>query len=237
MGFVRSLWSRIVTGDGLRKSRLHTYSGRMVDLGGITYMPRSLWSVCLLKVLSYRQKRPWLGYRAVERLDEMIKPDWRILEFGSGMSSLFLSRRCGHLVSVESDLVWYEEMRRLFAEHGTNNVDYRFRGLDDYTAHADLPVRSFDLVVVDGIIRDRCMLTALEKVKSGGYVFFDNSDVPWDEHRTARRTLKDAADVDGITLFDDFYPFQVQVNESMLVRIRSDTVKTNEALQQTIPNE
>ena len=237
MGFVGRLWSKVVTGDGLRKSRLHTYSGRMIDLGGIAYMPRSLWSVCLLKVFSYRQKRPWLGYRAVERLDEIIKPDWRILEFGSGMSSLFLSRRCGHLVSVESDSVWFEQMRRLFAEHGFKNVDYRFRGPDDYTAHADLPERSFDLVVVDGIIRDQCMLTALDKVKSGGYVFFDNSDVPWNEHKAARRTLTDAADADGITLFDDFYPFQVQVNESMLVRIRNDTDKPDQALMQTVGNE
>jgi len=168
-----------------------------------------------------------LGYRAVERLDEIIKPDWRILEFGSGMSSLFYAQRCNQLVTVESDSAWYEQMTRLFAERGFGNVEYRFRGADDYAAHADLPEQSFDLVVVDGIVRDRCALTALEKVKSGGYVFFDNSDVPWPEHKAARRTLTDAADVNGVSLFDDFYPFQVQVNESMLVRVKGDKDRPN----------
>jgi predicted O-methyltransferase YrrM len=202
----------------------------MIDFGGLAYLPSSLWSVCLFKLFGYRQKRPWLGYRAVNRLDEIIKPDWSILEFGSGMSSLFFARRCRRLVTVESDSEWYERMQGFFAEQGFGNVDYRLRGADDYTAHADLPERSFDLVVVDGLVRDRCALTALEKVKSGGYVFFDNSDVPWAEHQAARRTLTEAADVDGVTLFDDFYPFQVQVNESMLVRVKSDTGAPNQAL-------
>jgi len=199
----------------------------MIDLGGIAYLPRSLWSVCLLKLFGYRQKRPWLGYRAVKRLDEIIKPDSRILEFGSGMSSLFFARRCRQLVTVESDPAWYEQMRRLISEQGFGNVDCRLRGVDDYTTHADLTERSFDLVVVDGLVRDRCALTALQKVKSGGYVFFDNSDVPWAEYQAARLTLTEAADVDGVTLFDDFYPFQVQVNESMLVRVKSDTGTPN----------
>jgi hypothetical protein len=236
MGFLGRFWSRVLTGDGLRKSRLHTYSGRLIDPAGIAYLPKSLWSVCLLKMFGYRQKRPWLGYRAVKRLDAIIKPDWSILEFGSGMSSLFLAPRCRRLVSVESNPAWYEQMRRLFAEQGLTNVDYRLRSTDEYTAHADLPGRSFDLVVVDGLVRDQCAVMALDRVKAEGYVFFDNSDVPWLEYKAARQALTDAADVGSVTLFDDFYPFQVQVNESMLVRITGEANTPNDPLQQTAPS-
>jgi predicted O-methyltransferase YrrM len=215
------MWSRVVTGDGLRKTRLHTFSGNRIDLRGLMYLPKSVWSVILLKVLGYRQRVPWLGYRAVQHLGGIIQPHWRVLEFGSGMSSLFLAQRCHLLVSIESDPAWYGQMHQLFARRGIVNVDYRLRDPDGYTALPDLADHSFDLVVVDGLVRDQAALVALQKVKPGeGYVFLDNSDVPWPEHKAARRVLTAAAEADGVRVFNDLYPFQLQVNESMLVKVR-----------------
>jgi hypothetical protein len=177
-GFASRLWSRLLTGDGLRKTRLHTISGNRVDLGGLLYLPKSMWSVALLKLFGYRQRVPWLGYRAVKRLESILQPDWRVLEFGSGMSSLFFASRCAQLVSVESDPAWYDSMRELFAQKGIANVDYRLRSLEAYTDHPDLPDHSFDLILVDGMVRDRAAALALQKVKPGGYVMLDNSDTP-----------------------------------------------------------
>jgi predicted O-methyltransferase YrrM len=215
-------WSRIVTGDGLRNSRFHTYSGRCVDAAGMAYLPSAVWSTCLLKLFGYRQRRPWLGYRAVCYLDRLIQRDWDILEFGSGMSSLFFAQRCRHLVSVESDPDWFAQMQKEFERRSVRNVDYRFRAAADYVKHPDLPAGTFDLVIVDGLVRDQAAVVAVEKVKPGGYVFFDNSDVPWPEFQAARQTLTKAAEAGGVRLFDDFCPFQVQVNESMLVRVPSE---------------
>ena len=213
-------WSRLLTGDGLRKTRLHTYSGHRIDIGGLAYLPRSLWSIAILKIFGYHQRVPWLGYRAVRHLDGLIRPDWRVLEFGSGMSSLFFARRCDRLISVESDPSWYTQMGRLFTRLGIANVDYRLREADDYAEHPDLPDQSFDLVVVDGLARDRVSAVALRKVKPGGYVFLDNSDVPWPDHKSARQLLSDAAAPDGVRVFNDLYPFQLQVNESIVVKVR-----------------
>lgn len=217
---ILGLWSRLVTGDGLRKTRLHTYSGRAIDLGGLMYLPHSIWSVLLLKVFGYRQRVPWLGYRAVRRLRALIRPDWTILEFGSGMSSLLLAQLCRQLVSIESDPTWYGQMERLFAKNQVVGVDYRLRSAEQYTLLPDLPDRSFDLVVVDGIVRDEAALVAVKKAKPGGYVFFDNSDVPWPEYKAARRVLLEAAAADGVWFFNDLCPFQIQVNESMLIKVK-----------------
>jgi protein-L-isoaspartate O-methyltransferase len=211
-------WKALVTGDGLRKSRLHTYSGARVDLAGLAYLPKSLWSRVLLE-LGHRQRVPWLGYRAVKRLEQIIHPDWSVLEFGSGMSTLFLAGRCRRVVSIESDPEWQGRMREIFAEKGIDNVDLRFRDVEAYTELADLADASFDLVVVDGIVRDRASIVAVRKVRPGGYVFLDNSDVPWPDHKAARQTLIDAAAPGRVEFFNDFYPFQVLVNESMLVRV------------------
>jgi protein-L-isoaspartate O-methyltransferase len=214
-------WKALITGDGLRKSRLHTYSGERVDLAGLAYFPRALWSRILL-ALGHRQRVPWLGYRAVERMGELVQPEWSVLEFGSGMSTLFFARRCRRVVSIESDPAWYRRMLEIFAELGITNVDLRLRDRAAYTSHPDLPDGSFDLVVVDGIIRDRTMPVAVRKARPGGYVFMDNSDVPWDEHKAARRTLLDAAVPGSVERFNDFCPFQVIVNESMLVRVPAE---------------
>jgi hypothetical protein len=72
--------------------------------------------------------------------------------------------------------------------------------------------------VVDGIVRDEAARVAVQKVKPGGYIFFDNSDVPWPEYKAARRVLLEAAD--EIWFYNDLCPFQVQVNESMLVKVK-----------------
>ena len=106
-----SLWSRLITGDGLRRSRLHTYGGKCLDIGGFAYLPHAVWSAVALKVFGQWTNSPWLSYRGVRESDRLVRPDWRVLEFGSGMSSRFFATRCAQLVSIESDPDWYERMR------------------------------------------------------------------------------------------------------------------------------
>ncbi len=167
-GFLGHWWTRLLTGDGLRKTRLHTCSGHCIDIAGLAYLPRTLWSVALLKVFRYRQRVPWLGYRAVRHLDKLIRPDWRVLEFGSGMSSLFFLQRCDRLTTIESDPAWHAQMGRLFPRSRAANVDYRLRDADTYTDHPDLPDHSFDLVVVDGLVRTiGASAVALRKRQAG----------------------------------------------------------------------
>jgi hypothetical protein len=215
----RSLWVRVLTGDGMRKTRFHTYSGRRVDARGLADLPRSVWSGFLLKAFGYRLETPWLGYRAARRLSHLLRPDSRVLEFGSGMSSLFLARHCREVVTIESDPAWFEHVTSLLKAHRLTNVDCRLRAVDDYVNVDEWPDHSFDLVVNDGILRDRVSAAALRKVRPRGYVFLDNSDVPNPEYQRARDSLLAAASPDDVWFFNDFYPFQVQVNESLLVQV------------------
>lgn len=173
----------------------------------------------LLKAFGYRLRVPWLGYRAVTHLGHLVRPNWKVLEFGSGMSSLFFARACSNLVSVESDQSWHDRMQEMFSEEGMNNIDYRLCDPDSYNSHPDLPINHFDLIVIDGMARDVSAQVAIQLVRPGGYIFYDNSDVPWEEYRKARNLLTAAAESNGVTIFNDFTPFQIQVNESMLVKI------------------
>lgn len=50
---------------------------------------------------------PWLPFRAIAWLEQVLKPDMHLFEWGSGGSTIFFSRRVGQLVSVEHDSFWY----------------------------------------------------------------------------------------------------------------------------------
>jgi hypothetical protein len=218
-GPVARFVTRIVSGDGNRKTRFHTMNGTRVDARDLLDLPRSVWTILQLRVFGRRAHLPWLSYRAVAHLEGLMRPDWRVLEFGSGMSSLFFARNARSLVSIEANREWYERMRSLFSSYGLTNVDYRLQEMDDYAVLPDLPDASFDLVIIDGAARDREARAAIRKVRPGGYVFYDNSDVPWPEFVEARRLVIDAAAPDAVWFFSGFSPFQISAMESVLVRV------------------
>jgi hypothetical protein len=214
-----SLARRLVTGDNVRRTRLHTQAGDLVDPAAILFAPQCAWSVLLLK-LGHRQQIPWLGFRVVKRLKEIIRPDWKILEFGSGMSSLFFASRCARLVSVESDRAWSELMRSKFSKLGITNVDYRYRLGPEYPRLDDIPDGTFDLVLIDGIQRDEGARTAIQKCRTGGWVLMDNTDVQWQDHQAGRASVIEAAVEGSVEVYRDLYPFGIQACESVLVRKR-----------------
>ena len=110
-------------------------------------------------------------------------------------------------------------MKTLFSKKSITNIDYRFRDVCRYTSHPDLIENSFDLCIVDGLVRDESAKQALKLVRPGGYIFMDNSDVQNSEYLTARNILQEAAIKDSVRIFNDFYPFRVGVNEGMLVQL------------------
>ena len=211
---------RILAGDEMRKSRLHNYNGQLLDLTGLFYLPRCVATIVALKLFGLRPEIPWLGFRAIKFLDELIERDWKILEFGSGMSTLWFAKRCGLVVSIESDKIWHEKIQAILREMEFKNVDYLFRVADQYHSFNEYEDSFFDLVLVDGFDRDKTMQTAIKKVKHGGYIYLDNSDVPYHEHQTAKGILlKAASSKTRVHVFNDLYPTQLSVNEGILVQV------------------
>jgi hypothetical protein len=160
---------RIIKGDSRHQTRFHDFEGNSIPLKGLLWLPRSLASALLAK-LGYRACLPWLSYPAINKLSDLLARDARVLEFGSGSSSVWLSKRCGQLVTIEGDRVWYESLRSQML----SNVDARLcEHIEDYTSVKGYPDRYFDLVIVDGHWRDRAMEKALRAVKIGsGLVTF-----------------------------------------------------------------
>jgi len=205
---------RVIHGADGHRSRFHTYAGDVPHASQwFCDLPRAVGSTLLLKLFGYRAARPWLGYRAVARLGALIQPDWRILEFGSGMSTMWLAPLCREVVSVETSTEWASVVRGELKKRGILNVTLLERSPEK--SH-DVAFGQFDLVIVDGGQRDLCMQTAVTAVKPGGWLFLDNSDVPWAGHPEARSTLVAASNPGTTETFANFCPFMVQACESIL---------------------
>lgn len=51
---------------------------------------------------------PWITYPALRQLSRIVRPDWRVFEYGCGGSSLWWAKRVKDVVSVEHDMAWAE---------------------------------------------------------------------------------------------------------------------------------
>jgi predicted O-methyltransferase YrrM len=217
-----SLIHKLFVGDGVRKTRFHDEKGNFVDLAGWIYLPHA-YLTAALKQFGYIPKVPWISYRARRLLNRAIQKEWRIVEFGSGGSTLWFAQRAGFVHSIESDAQWYAIVAvRL---EGLRNVRYELRPLRNYADLSEYENRSLDLVLVDGAERAACAKSAVAKVKSGGLIYLDNSDkdmtIPGGDVRIAEQTLIDAVDKrDGsIRYFVDFVPTNGAPCQGMLVRL------------------
>jgi hypothetical protein len=49
---------------------------------------------------------PWITYPAFRQLKRIVKPEFRVFEFGCGASSMWWARNCAEVISVEHDAAW-----------------------------------------------------------------------------------------------------------------------------------
>jgi predicted O-methyltransferase YrrM len=127
---------------------------------------------------------PWLTPEAVRLLGSMVRPSDVGAEFGSGRSTLWLARRCAHLISVEHDESWHAKVSSALADRGMTHVDYQCHPYDEPDATGDrsayarvaqaLADESLDFALVDGVYRDHVALFLLPKIKPGGLLVIDN---------------------------------------------------------------
>jgi predicted O-methyltransferase YrrM len=134
--------------------------------------------------------KPWLCPGTVRFCETRLNKSMTALEFGSGRSTPWFAARVGHLISVEHNSAWHQQIRQQIETAAITNVDYRLVPLNhpeaegehpkydpepDYVAAIDqFPDASLDFVVVDGHYRTHCIRHALPKIKPGGYLLVDD---------------------------------------------------------------
>lgn len=136
---------------------------------------------------AYRRSHPqvpWLAPAAIEFLDGYLKPGDKMLEFGSGRSTLWFTRRVHHITSVEHNPEWYAKIESRITEQGITNITYLLHPRQEESVAAaesnyvkttrSLSPSSLDIILVDGIYRAQCVLQSLPLLKNGGILVIDN---------------------------------------------------------------
>ncbi|MEM2613508.1 MAG: class I SAM-dependent methyltransferase [Nitrososphaerota archaeon] len=136
------------------------------------------------KLLTYRiyfyfhPNYPWLTPQANSIIMGTLKGNELGIEFGAGISTLFLAERCKRLISIEDDPVWYYRVSSWLKKRVINNVSLKL--IRDKEAYINeikkVSDEYFDFILIDGSHRLEIFINALSKVKLGGFIIFDNSD-------------------------------------------------------------
>lgn len=137
---------------------------------------------------------PWFSYPAIDFLSQFDFSDKDVFEYGCGNSTLFWSERAKSVVAVESFKDWYEKIK----QKAGSNVELILSSneVEEYAGQID-KFGQFDIIVIDGIgeSRLRCAQLAKRKLRPGGMIILDNSDL-WVKSAECLRTDSNLIQVD-----------------------------------------
>jgi hypothetical protein len=246
-GLIRTaprMLARIVKGSSRsdRTTRLHDENDVFMGLSQFQHLPHALWTTAQRKLLGRLPVLPWWPYPAITAIEKIITSQSVVLEYGIGMSTLWLAPRALKVYGVEGSPEWYREIKRRLCELGATNVSLHLRDstnfperghhsneFNDHFASLDgVQERNFDLVIVDGAARWLCVTRALPAIRPGGYLYLDNSDADKDwAHYTEPGQKKEAkkllleAEESGLGIcrvFRGLAPATLTVTEGLLLR-------------------
>jgi hypothetical protein len=147
---------------------------RFFQMTGDGYLVESGW------VESARRKRPvdkngeptpWFTTNFVAFLDSRLKPDFNVLEFGAGNSTMYFARRVKSVTSIEDNPHWYNELKSRLPANAKLSL---LSGQAYHSAAATLGGK-YHVIVVDGSDRYQCAANSLGSLEPGGVIILDNS--------------------------------------------------------------
>ena len=219
------MFNKIIRGGDNRKTRFHDAKGHLVEWSGLLNAPKAFISGFARILFNRRPNLPWISYNAIKDINIIMRPNWNVIEFGSGSSTAWLAKRCKTLYSVEDNREWFEYVSAQLENKGLVNVNYALQSGASYFDLSNFEDSSIDFALIDGLNRADCMRNVIPKIKPGGYVYLDKSDKYANtldgDIRIAEKILLEAVlrRNGQVKYFVDFAPSQFFVNEGCLAKI------------------
>jgi hypothetical protein len=138
-------------------------------------------------------KLPWWSLSAIRKIEKHLKPEHRVLEWGSGGSSVFLAQRCKELTTIEHDQDWFKLVQTVLKEQEIKNsllhlCEISLENEESFLAspYARSIQETYEVIVIDGedhfgpestwSARESCFDLAQEWVsKEDGLIIVDDS--------------------------------------------------------------
>lgn len=118
---------------------------------------------------------PWITYPAIDFLEQRLRPDMSVFEYGCGGSTFWWADRTGSVDSVEHIPKWYEDLNPKVPK----NVALHLVELKEDGDYCRTPLRlekRFDLIMIDGRDRVNCALQGVGALKDDGVILWDNAE-------------------------------------------------------------
>ncbi len=129
---------------------------------------------------------PWMNYSFMSFLDQRLSPNFRLLEFGSGQSTLYFASRVSEVVSIEYDASWLQYIQQSMPSNVM--VIGQDQDNDGVYCRAANDQGLFEVVVVDGRDRVNCCIQAVNNLNDNGVIILDDSQRP--QYQNAFRHLE-----------------------------------------------
>ncbi|WP_367388795.1 class I SAM-dependent methyltransferase [Lewinella sp. LCG006] len=106
-------------------------------------------------------------------LEERLRSDLVMYEYGSGYSTLYFAQRIAKVYTIEYDQEWFNWL----AKELPKNVVATYKALEDneYVNNIASINESFDIIIVDGRRRNECIKASLAKLKPNGVIILDDT--------------------------------------------------------------
>ena len=118
---------------------------------------------------------PWFTFPAVEFLTERLNNTMEVFEFGSGNSTLFFAERVNQILSVEHNKDWYDKI----SKQAPANSKIFYAKADHPNKYLDalkMSNQKFDIIIVDGIYRNECLVESISYLSESGVIILDDSE-------------------------------------------------------------
>ncbi len=118
-------------------------------------------------------KIPWYTYPAIEYLNNIDFNDKIVFEYGSGNSSGYWARKAKSVRSAEHNKEWFDKIKSEIAQ---NQIIDLCENEQDYLDAINKVSGRIDVIIIDGIYREKCARLVRDHLSDDGIVILDNAD-------------------------------------------------------------
>ncbi|WP_146113735.1 FkbM family methyltransferase [Sphingobacterium gobiense] len=117
---------------------------------------------------------PWLTYSFLDFLDGRLNKALSLFEYGSGNSTLFFAKQIQFVRSIEHDEKWYNKIKSALP----SNAEISYVPLENqqYETVILQEEKHYDIVLVDGRERLKCLKNAVQRLTPQGVILLDDAE-------------------------------------------------------------
>jgi len=118
---------------------------------------------------------PWFTYSAIDFLKSRLNDQLKVLELGSGNSTLFFAGRVGKVISIEHNEDWFKKI--LKEVPGNTELIYTdSKNVDEYLKPLSAKEEIFDVIIIDAIFRNESLKSCMKYTNEKSVIIFDDTD-------------------------------------------------------------